>query len=112
MKRILILALSTALLSGCLSAHNVRVDQGVLIEQDSLQYLQSGLTQDQVRKLIGPPANVSTFRPNRWEYLFRSSDSSFGQDKVKKLVLEFDAQGYLTRWDTPTTTAKATSAQP
>jgi outer membrane protein assembly factor BamE len=98
MIRLLITTLLLVTLTGCLNAHRIRVDQGVLIEPETLQYLQNGLTQDQVRKLIGPPANVSSFMPNRWEYVFHSSDPTFQTDKVKKLIVEFDANGYLTTW--------------
>lgn len=98
MIRLLITTVLLMTLTACINAHRVRVDQGILIEPETLQYLQSGLTQDQVRKLIGPPANVSSFKPNRWEYIFRSSDASFQTDKVKMLVVEFDDKGYVTKW--------------
>jgi outer membrane protein assembly factor BamE (lipoprotein component of BamABCDE complex) len=98
MIRLLITASLLISLAACSNTHRVRVDQGVLIEPETLQYLQSGLTQDQVRKLIGPPANVSSFKPSRWEYVFHSSDANFQTDKVKKLIVEFDAKGYLTSW--------------
>lgn len=97
MIRLLITGLLLLSLAAC-SAHRIRIDQGVLIEPETLQYLQNGLTQDQVRKLIGPPANVSSFKPNRWEYVFHSSDANFQTDKVKMLIIEFDAKGYLTSW--------------
>jgi outer membrane protein assembly factor BamE (lipoprotein component of BamABCDE complex) len=98
MMRILPFLLLSVLLSGCLNAHKVRVDQGVLIEPETLQYLQAGLTQDQVRKLFGPPANVSSFNSQRWEYMFKSSDEGFQKDKVKQLIVMFDARGYVTHW--------------
>lgn len=90
-----------ASLTACINPHRVRVDQGVLIDQSSLDNLQTGLTQDQVRRIFGPPSNQSSFSNNRWEYVFRSTDPSFQADKVKFLVIEFDAQGYVTRWTTP-----------
>ena len=92
-----ITAMVTVSLVGC-SMHTLRVDQGVLIDKETLSYLQEGLTQDQVRRLIGPPANVSSFQPQRWEYLFQSTEKNFAADKVKKLVLNFDPQGYLLNW--------------
>jgi outer membrane protein assembly factor BamE (lipoprotein component of BamABCDE complex) len=98
MIRLLLTASLLISLAACSNAHRVRVDQGVLIEPETLQYLQSGLTQDQVRKLIGPPANVSSFKPNRWEYIFHSSDVNFQTDKIKKLIVEFDTNGYLRSW--------------
>lgn len=87
-------------LTACINPHRVRVDQGVLIDQSSLETLQSGLTQDQVRRVFGPPSNQSSFSNNRWEYVFQSSDPNFQADKVKLLIIEFDAQGYVTRWTT------------
>lgn len=104
MIRLLISIALIASLSACINPHRVRVDQGVLIDQSSLESLQTGLTQDQVRRIFGPPSNQSSFSNNRWEYLFRSSDPSFQADKVKLLVIEFDSQGYVTRWTTPNAT--------
>ncbi len=101
MIRLLIsIALITSL-SACINPHRVRVDQGVLIDQSSLDSLQAGLTQDQVRRIFGPPSNQSSFSSNRWEYVFRSNDPTFQADKVKLLIIEFDSQGYVTRWTTP-----------
>lgn len=97
MLKTLTISILVATLAAC-SAHRVRVDQGVLIEPETLNYLQAGLTQEQVRKLIGPPANISSFQPNRWEYLFQSTDPNFQTDKVKQLTLEFDDKGYLLNW--------------
>jgi outer membrane protein assembly factor BamE (lipoprotein component of BamABCDE complex) len=98
MIRLLITAFLLITLTACVNAHRIRVDQGVLIEPETLKYLQSGLTQEQVRKLIGPPANVSSFTPNRWEYIFHSSDVNFQTDKIKMLLIEFDTKGYVTTW--------------
>jgi outer membrane protein assembly factor BamE len=83
--------------TGC-TVHKLRVDQGVLIDQESIAYLQEGLTQEQVRKLLGPAANISSFQNQRWEYVFQSTQQNFAQDKIKKLVLHFDPQGYLKSW--------------
>ncbi len=94
------LSLGVVMLLGC-STHNLRVDQGVVIDRESLTYLQQGLTQDQVRKLLGPPANQSSFNSQRWEYVFHSTQEKLMEDKVKQLVLNFDAQGYLSDWSTP-----------
>lgn len=104
MIRLLISIALIASLSACINPHRVRVDQGVLIDQSSLDNLQTGLTQDQVRRIFGPPSNQSSFSNHRWEYVFRSTDPNFQADKVKLLVIEFDAQGYVSRWTTPNTT--------
>jgi outer membrane protein assembly factor BamE len=101
MIRLLISIALIASLTACINTHRVRVDQGVLIDQSSLDNLQAGLTQDQVRRVFGPPSNQSSFSNTRWEYVFRSTDPNFQADKVKLLVIEFDAQGYVTRWTTP-----------
>ena len=98
MIRFLSICLLSTALTGCLSAHKVRVDQGVLIEPETLTYLQEGLTQEQVRKLLGPPANQSSFNAQRWEYTFYSSDANFQKDKVKQVVVYFDTRGYVTQW--------------
>jgi outer membrane protein assembly factor BamE len=101
MIRLLISLALVVSLAACINPHRVRVDQGVLIDQSSLDNLQAGLSQDQVRRIFGPPSNLSSFSNSRWEYVFRSSDPNFQSDKVSLLVIDFDNQGYVTRWTSP-----------
>lgn len=112
MLRLLLTITLLTSLTACISAHRVRVDQGVLIEPESLQSLQAGLTQDQVRNLFGPASNQSSFNTNRWEYVFQSSVPTFQADKVKKLTINFDDQGYVTSWDATLPEAPKTDEHP
>lgn len=108
MIRLLITLTLIATLTACFKEHRVRVDQGVLIDQETLASLQAGLSKEQIRAVFGPPA-LSSFDANRWEYVFKSSDPSFQADKVKQVIIYFDDNGYVTEWLTPKTTNKNAS---
>lgn len=100
MIRLLIAITLLATLTACFKEHRVRVDQGVLIDQEMIQSLQVGLSKEQVRMMFGPP-NLSSFNDDRWEYVFYSSDPSFQSDKVKQLIVEFDRYAQVSAWQTP-----------
>lgn len=56
-------------LSGCAIVYRLPVRQGNVIQQSELQKLHTGMTQDQVRYLLGTPIASSPFENNRWNYL-------------------------------------------
>ena len=46
------------------------VNQGKTIDSDSFAQLQLGMSQEQVRLVLGSPSLVNTFDPNQWVYYF------------------------------------------
>ncbi|WP_319381443.1 outer membrane protein assembly factor BamE [Thiomicrorhabdus sp.] len=65
---------------------------------ESLQYLQEGLTKQQVRQLLGPPMGEDAFQPNHWEYIFYSTESDLYAGISEHLDLEFDEDQMLKSW--------------
>ena len=64
------------------------VVQGNQIISERVQRLEVGMTQDQVRFLLGSPITINTFNPNRWIYLERID--SYGRVKQNTyLILNF-----------------------
>jgi outer membrane protein assembly factor BamE len=68
------------LLAGCSSwsnpidsvkPHKIDIPQGNALTQDMLDKLKPGMTQSQVRFILGTPLIVDPFHSNRWDYVFR-----------------------------------------
>jgi outer membrane protein assembly factor BamE len=66
--RYLLPALLALALAGCELVHKLPTRQGNVIEQKQLDKLQPGMTQEQVRFLLGTPIADSPFRADRWDY--------------------------------------------
>lgn len=73
--RLLFAAGAAALaLTGCglrmPTAYSPPLQQGNVIEQESLAKLKPGMTRSQVRFLLGTPLVVDVFRTDRWDYVY------------------------------------------
>ena len=53
-----------------LGPHKIDIQQGNLVTQDMLDKLQSGMTRNQVRFVLGTPLLVDPFRTDRWDYVY------------------------------------------
>ena len=52
------------------TAYTPPLQQGNVIEQESLSRLKPGMTRSQVRFLLGTPLVVDVFRNDRWDYVY------------------------------------------
>ena len=92
--QILLLLLCTAsiTLSGCgiiPGVYKIDVQQGNVVTQDMVDQLRPGMTQRQVRFIMGTPLIQDTFHPERWDYLY--SLKSGRSDRVQERIsLNFD----------------------
>lgn len=55
---------------GIFSAYYVDIHQGNLFTQEQIEEIQPGMTQRQVRFILGSPMVADTFNPDRWDYLY------------------------------------------
>ncbi len=78
MKKIIAMFLGGALLVGCaswrnpierISPHRIPIQQGNAVTQEMLDKLKPGMTQNQVRFVLGTPLVVEPFREDRWDYV-------------------------------------------
>lgn len=68
MLRSFVLATIVFSLSGCGIVYKLPTRQGNVIEQEQLDKLKIGMTQDQVHFLLGTPIATSVFETGRWDY--------------------------------------------
>lgn len=51
--------------------HKIDIPQGNVLTQEMLDKLKPGMTQSQVRFILGTPLIVDPFHDNRWDYVYR-----------------------------------------
>ncbi len=56
------------LLAGCV--YQASLSQGNLIKQEDLDQVETGMTRNQVRFLLGTPLVDDMFHSNRWDYVY------------------------------------------
>lgn len=86
MKKILTLFATLIFLSGCV--HKMDIQQGNILDQDSVSKLHKGMSQEEVRNLLGTPVLINTFRDNRVDYVYTNKPGR-GKGVEKNIILEF-----------------------
>ncbi|GAA6132698.1 outer membrane protein assembly factor BamE [Halopseudomonas sabulinigri] len=86
-KLLLLLCTLSITLSGCgfiPGVYKIDVQQGNVVTQEMVDQLRPGMTQRQVRFIMGTPLLQDTFHPDRWDYLY--SMKSGRQDRVQERI--------------------------
>ncbi len=103
--KVISLLLSVLLLSSCSIPRifQVVISQGNLVDQEMLDKLEIGMTESQVKFVMGTPLISDTFYPNRWDY-FTSVTQGENSYTNQKITLYFK-DNKLVSWkgeiDTP-----------
>src|SRR6185437_14793889 len=83
--RMVVAAALVALAGGCATAdryvpswrsfgvYRIDINQGNYLSQDTVDKLKVGMTQAQVRQVLGTPLVTSPFRTDRWDYVYEYS---------------------------------------
>ena len=74
MRKSIIGTLAILLVTGCTyfpGVYKMDVPQGNQITQEMVDQLRPGMTQSQVRYVLGTPLLTDTFNNNRWDYVFQ-----------------------------------------
>ncbi|HUN91193.1 MAG TPA: outer membrane protein assembly factor BamE [Burkholderiaceae bacterium] len=69
---------------GFMKPYRPDVPQGNIVTQEMVEQLRPGMSQDQVRFLLGTPLLASIFRKDRWDYVYflRRRDGSTQERRV------------------------------
>ena len=73
------------------------VSQGNLVDQEMLDKLEIGMTESQVKFVMGTPLISDTFYPNRWDY-FTSVTQGENIYTNQKITLFF-VDNKLSKWE-------------
>ncbi|MEE4638216.1 MAG: outer membrane protein assembly factor BamE [Wenzhouxiangella sp.] len=87
----LLMTVCILLLAGCNLVYKQDIQQGNVIDDDSVAQLETGMTKRQVMVLLGTPSVQSPFHADRWDYM--NTFSRRGSDPViRVLTLRFEDQ--------------------
>ena len=97
--KVVTLFLITILLTNCSIPRifQVVISQGNLVDQEMLDKLEIGMTESQVKFVMGTPLISDTFYPNRWDY-FTSVTQGENKYTNQKITLFFK-DNKLLRWE-------------
>ena len=97
--KVITLLLSILLLSSCSIPRifQVVISQGNLVDQEMLDKLEIGMTESQVKFVMGTPLISDTFYPNRWDY-FTSVTQGENSYTKQKITLYFK-DNKLVSWE-------------
>lgn len=77
--------------------YRIDVQQGNVLTQEMVSQLRPGLSQDQVRFILGTPVLTDMFHANRWDYFFWLRKGRSGEVESRRFSVFFDADGKLVR---------------
>ena len=97
--KVITLLLSVLLLTSCSIPRifQVVISQGNLVDQEMLDKLEIGMTESQVKFVMGTPLISDTFYPNRWDY-FTSVTQGENSYTNQKITLYFK-DNKLVSWE-------------
>ncbi|MBN1007026.1 outer membrane protein assembly factor BamE [Amphritea pacifica] len=98
MQKILISVIAAILLAGCSEfpgVYKIDIPQGNVVTQEMVDTLRPGMTQNQVRYVLGTPLITDSFNNNRWDYIYRNQSGETGAITQQRLTVLFDANGNL-----------------
>ena len=90
MKNLISFILIGGILSGCslFHTHKIEIIQGNVITQEQVNELHHGMTENQVKAIMGTPLLVNIFTPNRIDYVY-SYQNGYGQRSTQRLTCLF-----------------------
>ena len=101
------LLLTIVLLGGCsalqgfsLKPYRMNIQQGNYLEAEAVDQLEIGMTESQVRFLIGTPMVADPFNADRWDYVFFFKVGRTRNEVVSRLTVWFE-DGQVVRIDRP-----------
>ena len=97
--KVVTLLLTTLFLTNCSipRVFQVVVSQGNLVDQEMIDKLEIGMTESQVKFVMGTPLISDTFYPNRWDY-FTSVTQGENTYTYQKITLLFE-DNKLLKWE-------------
>lgn len=89
MKKLLTFILISTLLSGCfLRPHKMDVEQGNIISSATVSRLHPGMSEAQVRDIMGEPVTQNVLDRNRIDYVY-TFQAGYGQLQVTRVTCIF-----------------------
>lgn len=94
MKKLFCVLSISILLSGCGLVKKMEIQQGNIINKETVSQLRTGMTAGQVRNVMGTPVLLNTFNDSRIDYVYTYQPGG-GSLTEKQLTLHFSRNGIL-----------------
>jgi outer membrane protein assembly factor BamE len=89
--RALLVSLTLALTVGLVACvYQVPIQQGNLLDPKDIEQVKVGMTQAQVRYVLGTPMVADTFTKDRWDYVYYLKKGQMRVPEQRHLVVYFD----------------------
>ena len=90
--------LAAVLMAGCSfpGVYRIDIQQGNQITQEMVDQLKPGMTDKQVRFILGTPLIKDSFHPDRWDYVYRLDKPN--EPLIKKSLTVFFEDRKLTHF--------------
>lgn len=90
MKTILMFVVLGCALSGCsfLRTHKADIEQGNVITLNQVSHLRQGMTETDVKRIMGSPVLINLFSSNRLDYVY-TFQPGYGQIEKKRVICLF-----------------------
>jgi outer membrane protein assembly factor BamE len=95
--KLLSLILGLVLITGCV--YKMDIQQGNEVTFEQVEQLQIGMTEAQVRSILGTPLLQDPFSPGRWDYVYQLQQHG-DLIEQRRLTVFFDEQQRLERFET------------
>ncbi|MGA9855878.1 MAG: outer membrane protein assembly factor BamE [Gammaproteobacteria bacterium] len=85
-----VIILATLTLSACVYRPDIK--QGNFLRPDMIEQVKPGMTEAQVRFVLGPPMVKDPFHPDRWDYVYYNDPSTLSSDRAvqkQHVVVQF-----------------------
>lgn len=69
--------------------HRIDINQGNTLDRESIDKLELGMTEAQVRFLLGNPLVADSFHPDRWDYVYYFREEGRGKPVRSQLKVHF-----------------------
>jgi outer membrane protein assembly factor BamE len=88
------LFLGGTVLSGCTFFHPYKtpIQQGRILTDEQIASLKPGMTEDQVKFILGTPGTEDPFTPNAWYYVYTHQEKNYPITERQLIVIFKDHQ--------------------
>lgn len=87
--RVIFYLLITIFVASCGIHYKPDIQQGNVITKEMTDKLKIGMTQNQVRFVLGSPLITDPFHKQRWDYYYSYKDNNSNKTTVKRLIIHF-----------------------
>ena len=96
--RLFLVSLVSFMLSGCfIRPYKFDLQQGNTLTPEKIATIHPGMSEEQVRYVLGTPLLQDPFHANRWDYIYLEKPGARDKKEIEKRLIVFFDQGKVMR---------------